>query len=121
MWMDEEYTVEPSSPQKPYSYVAYSIQSCWEEDERDEDIPDFLEDEDVPVGAQMKTGNYKQCISQYGPNAGKPKPGVTADGKAMVSTQYALYTDERTVIMTRCAADMRKCAVDPYEQLGMHY
>jgi hypothetical protein len=40
-------------------------------------------------------------MSTYGPNSGKRKPGVSADGKSMTSIQYALFTDSMTVTIHR--------------------
>jgi hypothetical protein len=98
MWMDDEYTIEPRSPKKPYAYVAHNFESCWESDETNANGIDLDEDENAPYEAP---GNARRCISTYGPNSGKPKAGVTADGTAMVHVQYALATDERTITVSR--------------------
>ena len=97
MWMDEEYKVEPSSPKTPYAYVAHVIESCWEADEAGGIDLGEDENEDRPTNP----GNARRCISTYGPNSGKFKPGVTADGTAMMHMQYVLATAERMITVSR--------------------
>jgi hypothetical protein len=79
----------------PYTYIAHSIESCWEaDDEVDEN------DDDVT------TGSTQRCTSSYGPNAGKFKPGVVQEdglGPAATHIQWALYTENKTVIISRFA------------------
>jgi hypothetical protein len=42
-------------------------------------------------------------LSSDGPNAGRFKPGVSDDGKAMTYLEYALVTDNMTITVSRFA------------------
>eukprot|EP01048_Picozoa_sp_COSAG05_P004249 COSAG05_NODE_222_length_13641_cov_73.452001_7_plen_1293_part_00 len=94
-WMDDKYTVEPTSPKLPYAYVAHSIESCWEADYDDDETDDGSE--------KTPTGSTARCTSTYGPNAGKFKPGVSSDGKEMLYLTSALYTENKSISIHRYA------------------
>lgn len=78
-WMGERNDISPTAPQKPYSFHGVSTEPC---------------------PAVTATGS-NDCISSYGPLAGRSKPGVTTDGTRLSTEQWALYTDDYTVTISR--------------------
>jgi hypothetical protein len=117
MWMNETSSVKPSAPKIPYSYVAYSIVSCWQPDEMANHLDHtIIGDKQGRVGDSINVtesdqGSTRQCISTYGPNAGKHKAGVSADGTSMVSVQYALVTESMTYTILREWSICSRCSL----------
>lgn len=78
--------------------------ACWEED------PDanFLNRDSTKLSQDIKKkvanvtqGSARRCISEYGPNAGKRRPGVSEDGLSIVSVLSQLVTHNITYTIRR--------------------
>jgi len=103
LWMNETSAVKPHSPKVPFMYMAYSIVSCWSEDEKADNLnhQNIGEDRSESANESSQIGTARRCVSTYGPNAGKFKPGVSADGSSMVYMQYKLVTKDGSYTLDR--------------------